>query len=180
MAAVRRNRIVRSPSLPIVLLCCSLLMLAACTSEQDTVSANAETVIHAIMDTPNAALFDEAHISHLGVQGNTLSEEEKAKQEAKRAEIRENWENAVGSCFSPGSLEPFLNSYAATAYHGESFVSRTSSAVRSMTLLERTERREIVSVEPTIGDEPRTATVTFYRNPDELFYQVDLVEDPQS
>lgn len=59
-------------------------------------------------------------------------------------------------------------------------MSRTSSAVRSMTLLERTEQREIVSVELTGGDEPRTATVTFYRNPDGLFYQVDLMADPQS
>ncbi len=146
---------------------CILLSAALAGCGGDTVSENAQTVIHTIMDCPNPELWSEDAATILGVE---ISDEEKAARKAKEEEIRANWEEAVGHCFSPGSFDSFYCSAAATYFHG----SGNTYEVKSMSLVEKSDTLETVSVVLLENGQEISLTVELYINPDGLFYQVGI------
>lgn len=164
-----------------VLACLFLILavlLAGCTkASDDGVSENAEKVISAMLNTPNSDLFSEAMISSIGMGVESPSEAEQSAQEAERQAIRDNWEAAVGDCFSGDSLDSFLASPAATLYLTNAMMTGTESEVLSLTLVSKDKYAETVLVDLSVNGESRQVTVVLSTNDDGKFWKVELQEN---
>lgn len=147
-------------------LCLFCIMIVGCS--KDNVSEGAEAVLNATMNTPNSDLFDSALII-----SPDMSQEEKTKIEEQLAEVNANWETLLANYFSPGSFDLFLNSYIRTRFYADDPV---PSKLIAMTLVFNDEKREVVNVQVEINGSIQYFTVTFLRNPDGLFYRVEIEE----
>ena len=145
----------------------SLVIFFTGCAREPAISADAEAVLKATCNSPNAELHDPACRT-----SPDMSEEEKAAAEQRFEELNKNWEELLGEYFSPGSFDLFLSSYLRGWFLYDDPI---PSELVSMTLVSIDETREVVDVQVDVDGSIVELTVTFRRNPDGLIYRVDAL-----
>ena len=139
------------------------------------VSDISSKIIYAMMNTPNPELFNESMITEIGMGVAEPSEEEKAEKAAALEAVYDNWNAAVGDCFSENGLDAFLNAGPACRYLAESFLLERETEVVSLALVSRDDTTETIDVTLSVDGEEQQVTVAVRFNSDGLVYEVSIV-----
>lgn len=143
------------------------LLFSGCSTKK-SLSEDAQAVLDATMNTPNAELFNPDIFIYPG-----MDEEAKEQAQTMLEEIENNWEILLGQYFSPGSFDPFLNSYIRSRFFADDPL---PSKLVSTELISKDDTQEVVEAQVYIDGQVSIFKVTFRRNPDGLLYRVDIEE----
>lgn len=146
----------------LLFLALAIILLAGCSGRQkkeDEVSEGAQKVIEAMMTCPNRDLFNLDAATVIG-EGVVTTEEEKEKIKAAYETLHRNWEEAVGEYFGYGYLESFINNGVAVQYLAESEIENSTISVIQMSLDERKNGVEKITVTISVDGVEKQMKVT--------------------
>ena len=154
----------------------SMLLLIGCSSDQtkeDEVSESAKKVIEAMMTCPNTDLFSMDAAVNIGA-GVVNTEEDIAKAKAANETIYKNWEEAVGEYFGYGYLDSFINTGVASKYLADAELDNSTISVIQMSLDERKNGVEKITVTISVDGEEKQVKVTIKYDTEGLIKTVEV------